>query len=177
MGTRANVILSETYTYHDNAGKPAQRTSSIIYYRHYDGNPETVIPHLEKIIDWIRRGKIRRDVQQGGGWLFILGAVEYNTIPQFETEDAGSGLLYGNIDTLQDPRDWKAGAYEPTDGIHGDINFLYTLDMKTLTIKTEQVYYDNEDRQQFMVIQPHIQAKQATTAAGQEVTPEQGQNA
>lgn len=174
MATRANIILTETFKYHDDNGKPAQRTSCIYFYRHYDGNPETVLPHLLKLTDWIKRGKIRRDVQQGGGWLFILGAVEYNNIPAFETEDAGGGTMYGNIETLQDPADWKAGAYEPTDSIHGDINFLYTLDMKTLTITTEQAYYDNAGKQCFMTIEPHPLNRQETTPAGQGITPPEG---
>ena len=35
--------------------------------------------------------------------------------------------------------DWKVGHYEPTTGVHGDVQFVYELDLreKTLTVQED----------------------------------------
>jgi len=132
MSTRANIILKESYSYKDAEGKIINKSNELIFYRHSDGYPEGTLPTLNKFMDWLKSGKIRNDLMQCSGWLILLGAMEYNTIPKYDnTTD------YPDIDTISDPKDWKAGAYEQTTGIHGDIEWLYTIDLnkKELTYK------------------------------------------
>jgi len=123
MSTRANVILKETYK--DSFRK--EWTEELLFYRHSDGYPEGVLPTLEKLSDWIRRGVVRNNLMQVAGWLVILGAMEYNTIPDFEVKD---GYLR-DTDTIKDPKDWKVGAYEPCTGLAGNGEYVYTMDVKT----------------------------------------------
>jgi hypothetical protein len=143
MSTRANIVLKESYSYKAKNGKRVVKNQELIFYKHSDGYPEGVMPILNKFMEWIKEGKIRDNVSQAGGWLILLGAMEYNTMPNFETEKAHfeGGKAYGNIDTIEAPKDWKCGAYEPTTGIHGDIEFLYEVDLtnKEIIVKQEQI--------------------------------------
>lgn len=123
MSTRANVILRE--------GK-----NCLYFYRHSDGYPEGTVPSLEIFSKWVKQGKIRNNLGQAAGWLIILGAMEYNTIPKFELESGGN---YGDMDSVEPPKEWKAGAYEPTTGLHGDIEWLYDVDITNGTIKIQEV--------------------------------------
>ncbi len=132
MSIRANIILKESYSYKDAEGKIINKSNELIFYRHSDGYPEGTLPTLNKFMEWLKKGKIRNDLMQCSGWLILLGAMEYNTIPNYDnTTD------YPDIDTISDPKDWKTGAYEQTTGIHGDIEWLYTIDLnnKELTYK------------------------------------------
>jgi len=149
MSTRCNVIISETFTYRAGNGKPVSKTKETVFYRHSDGYPETVLPELEKLSDWIKRGLLRGDLIQSSAWLVIIGAIVYNTIPKFKTEATEGGTEYGVLDSIEDPKDWKAGAYEITDGIHGDISYLYRLELPGATVKAFKVSYNNEDKQEF----------------------------
>lgn len=129
MSTRANIILKE--------GK-----DKLYFYRHSDGYPTGTMPSLERFINWMKEGKIRNNISQGAGWLIILGALEYSSIPEYKTESINK---YGRNTTevidesIQAPTDWKVGAYEPTTGIHGDIDYLYTIDMDKMTIEVKEV--------------------------------------
>lgn len=104
MSTRANVIIKD-------------RWSQIYFYRHSDGYPSGVEPTLKKFVEAVNRGKLRKDAMQSSGWLIILGAEEYETNTDLNNLD----------DNL---RGWKVGAYEPTDNIHGDIEYLYIIDLE-----------------------------------------------
>ena len=121
MSTRANVILKEG-------------DERLYFYRHSDGYPEGTQPSLKLLIKWMKSGKVRNNLSQGSGWLIAIGIMEYNALPDFEVIDD-----YGVLDSIQDPKGWKVGAYEPTTGIHGDIEYLYTIDLDKLSIKTEAV--------------------------------------
>ena len=81
------------------------------YYRHYDGYPDSVIPSLEPLMKALREGKVRDNVGQFSGWLIVIGNKEYN-----KTRSING---------------WKCGAYEPTTGQHGDIDYLYHINLKT----------------------------------------------
>lgn len=131
MSTRADVILKETYK--DSFG--TNHTEELMFYRHSDGYPEGVMPTLEKLSDWIKRKKVRNNLSQVAGWLVLLGAMEYNTIPYFEVED---GYLR-DMDTIKDPKDWKVGAYEPCTMLSGDGEYIYTVDVVTGGITYEEV--------------------------------------
>jgi hypothetical protein len=131
MSTRCNVRIKEDL-------------NEVWLYRHSDGYPEGVKPTLSKFIKNIVDGKIRNNASQSAGWLILFGADEYGE--HWKTEKK-----YSREEVLNPVHDWKCGAYEPTTGKHGDIHFLYTINMsdKTITIKnicaeTEEVIsYEN----------------------------------
>lgn len=132
MSTRANIILKEG-------------SEQLFFYRHSDGYPEGCLPLLEKFLSWVKGRNLRADLSQSAGWLIILGAIEYNTIPKFRTEETGfpGGKVYGDIKSVEPPAnngsDWKVGAIEPTTGIHGDIEWLYTIDLAAETLEYHRV--------------------------------------
>jgi len=144
MSTRANILLTESYTWKDAKGKEKTTTDTLYFYRHSDGYPEGTLPTLNIFMDWLKNGKIRPDLQQCGGWLIMLGALEYNTIPKYKTElemSFGREIETTNISTIEPPNDWKVGAYEPTTAIHGDIEYLYTVNLTSLTIEVKKVNF------------------------------------
>ncbi len=126
MSTRTNIILKEG-------------NEQLFFYRHSDGYPEGVAPTLNKFIELLRTNKIRNNLSQSAGWLIILGAAEYNTNKDYRNKDYGKPLNTPIRDFLPNGEnngmDWKVGAYEPTTGIHGDIEFLYEIDLDNKTLK------------------------------------------
>jgi hypothetical protein len=110
MSTRANIIIKDEY-------------SSLIFYRHSDGYPKGTLPTLNAFLELVKSGKIRDNVSQAAGWLIIIGHEEYGVRCSYEI--------------AKDESEWKVGAYEPTTEIHGDIEYLYTVDLvkKTITYK------------------------------------------
>jgi len=128
MSTRANVIIEERGTWGE---KPY--VNRLYFYRHSDGYPEGVKPTLDVFVKWLKSGKIRNNLTQSAGWLILLGSAEYNTMPGYELEKSKIESLngkYGDVSTIKDPADWKAGAYEPTNSLHGDVEHLYVIDLK-----------------------------------------------
>jgi hypothetical protein len=99
MGTRANIVIRE--------GK-----DKLIFYRHYDGYPEVVLPSLKRLTDGIVSGQLRNNLVQLAGHLIVIGHNEY----------------------IDQESDWKVGAYEPTTCIHVDIEYLYELDLVKRTV-------------------------------------------
>ncbi len=123
MSTRANIIVKEG-------------NENLIFYRHSDGYPEGTIPSLKKFVDLMKSGVVRNNISQGCGWLIILGALEYASIPRIlEADEDGSPKTWEDILIT----DWKVGAYEPTTGIHGDIEHLYLIDMDLFKITEIQI--------------------------------------
>lgn len=130
MSTRANIVIKDSY-------------GTLWFYRHSDGYPKGAMPTLQKFIEWIRRGIIRDTADQAAGWLILLGAKEYNQgdytqdykeLPAekaFEPKSSNSGM------------GWKCGAYEPTSGVHGDIEYLYVIDCEAATITCYDSWDDN----------------------------------
>lgn len=146
MSTRANIILT------DNQGE------KLYFYRHSDGYPEGTLPTLKKFIKWMKEGKIRNNLSQAAGWLIIIGAEEYKhcQVDYDERKKAGwrnsDMLAYGHFgDNIpaEPLEDWKVGAYEPTTEIHGDIEWLYTINLDTLIIKHERYYEGVTEINQF----------------------------
>lgn len=131
MSTRANIIIKDS-------------DEKLFFYRHSDGYPSGTLPTLNLFLDWVRTGEIRDNVGQAAGWLIMLGAIEYNTIPTFElTGEPDDTYRYAKISSIAKPGNWKVGAYEPTTGIHEDIEYLYVLDLDKKSIKV----YDSWDDQ------------------------------
>lgn len=134
MSTRANIILKE--------GK-----DKLYFYRHSDGYPTGTMPSLERFVNWMKEGRIRNNLSQGAGWLIVLGALEYSSLPNYKVETVNT---YGRAkqeiidESIEKPNDWKVGAYEPTTCIHGDIAYLYTIDMNKMTIEVKTAEYNND---------------------------------
>lgn len=132
MSTRANIILKDG-------------SEQLFFYRHSDGYPEGCLPLLEKFLSWVKGGNLRDNLSQSAGWLILLGAIEYNSIPKFRTQETGfpGGKVYGNIESAEPPLnnglDWKVGSIEPTTDIHGDIEWLYTIDLEKKTLEYHHV--------------------------------------
>lgn len=130
MSTRCNIIIKD-------------EEDQLIFYRHSDGYPDGALPTLKKFMAWVKEGKIRDNVEQSSGWLILIGAKEYDSV----YIGGGKRELKTTL-TEPDPADeisgWKCGAYEPTVSIHGDIEYLYTLDLQKLTITVQKVIGDNK---------------------------------
>ena len=128
MSTRCNVVIKD------------QHEQQIILYRYCDGYPEGVAPTLDKFCEWVKQDRIRQNAGQSAGWLILLGIQEYaSDAPYIELMDLqpgeeGSGSGWD--------MDWKIGAYEPTDSIHGDIDYIHVVDLMSATWKSYRVNYD-----------------------------------
>lgn len=132
MSTRANVIIKDKH-------------GQLIFYRHSDGYPEGVLPTLNKFMDWVKTGKIRDNVSQAAGWLIMVGAQEYDTI-YVSLGDRRQKTTLTEPNAEDRMSGWKVGSYEPTTSIHGDIEYLYTLDLAAKTILVQEAFGDNQYR-------------------------------
>lgn len=113
MGTRANIIIKD-------------ETNKLIFYRHSDGYPECCGEDLKAFVQGYVNGSMRDNVMQSAGHLILRGHNEYK-----------------NDGLLDDYKSWKVGAYEPTTDIHGDIDYLYEIDLKEKTITCNgKPYFD-----------------------------------
>ena len=99
MSTRCNVVVRDG-------------GDELWFYRHSDGYPESVLPSLEPLMEKLRDGALRDNVNQFSGWLIVLG-------------NEGYGRRSPGYD------DWKVGHYEPTTGLHGDVNYVYEIDLRS----------------------------------------------
>jgi len=115
MSTRANIKL-------------INKSGDVLwFYRHFDGYPEGALPLLEKFLNFIKEGKIRNNISQAGGWLIMFGAKEYEK----DTEGVIKDITLPTDDVLSG---WKVGSIEPTTEQHGDIDYLYVVDLDAKTI-------------------------------------------
>lgn len=114
MNTGANIIIKDNY-------------DKLFFYRHSDGYPSGTLPTLKKFLDLVKKNKIRQNVSQSSGWLILIGSEEY-----------GVSLKSSKVE----PFGWKVGAYEPTTGIHGNIQFLYIIDLIKKTIEVIEKDFD-----------------------------------
>ena len=113
MGTRCNVKVTD--------GR-----DTLWYYRHGDGYPSCVLPSLEPLMDALRAGHVRANVGQFSGWLVVIGNKEYN-----RTRSLPRGTNSSNA--------CKCGAYEPTTNQHGDIDYLYHIDLELKEVTYRRV--------------------------------------
>lgn len=149
MSTRANIIVKDG-------------EESMIFYRHSDGYPEGTLPSLIKFCDLLKNGPLRNNPSQGAGWLIILGALEYASIPRVLVADEdGSPKTWDDVEF----KGWKVGAYEPTTAIHGDIEHLYVVDMNECSIVEIEIppYSEKGQDQQWnksRIIVEHYRAKE-----------------
>jgi len=124
MSTRCNVLVKDKY-------------SEQWFYRHCDGYRSVTAESLKVFVGWLVEGKIRPNVSQGASWLIILGNNEYakDDMASNEPENSFTG--------------WKVGAYEVTDGQHGDIDFLYKIDMAEKTVSITKIHQNTEEKYTF----------------------------
>ena len=128
MSTRTNIVVT------------GQFGDKLWFYRHSDGYPEGAMPTLQKFINWVRQGRIRNNTEQASGWLILIGAKEYGT----NWRD-GKGVPKKHLfepDDENGASGWKCGAYEPAVGVHGDIEYLYIVNLSDQTISC----YENWDK-------------------------------
>lgn len=118
MSTRCNILVKDRY-------------QKQWFYRHSDGYPSCTAESLKTFIRWMVDGLIRKEVSQGSSWLIVLGNTEYAKDDLCSGREPSGGLS-----------GWKVGAYEVTDGKHGDIAYLYTIDLQKETVKVERIYGD-----------------------------------
>ena len=112
------------------------------FYRHSDGYPEGTMPTLEKFLSYVKEGKIRNNVSQSCGWLVVIGAEEYKN-KQIEREEnlkSWDDFTPEEEENWKDkipttPKNWKVGSYEPISGINCGEEYIYTVDLKKLTIE------------------------------------------
>lgn len=141
MSTRANIIVKDGYD------------SSLIFYRHSDGYPKGTLPSLKKFVNSVKNGPLRNNISQACGALILIGACEYDSLPDFKKDKEGD-LKFDSIEF----KGWKCGAYEPTTGIHGDIEHLYLIDLKRCTIEELEIP-EEQDWAKSKVIELHYTAK------------------
>ena len=122
MSTRANIKVTDSYG------------DTLWFYRHSDGYPEGALPTLSKFMKALRDGKIRNNAGQSAGWLIVLGHDEY----------VGENLAPSEIGGGDEFMGWKVGSIEPTTQQHGDIEFLYTIDLDKKTLTVKDIYADTE---------------------------------
>lgn len=109
MSTRCNIVVI------DAAG------DKLIFYKHSDGYPEHTLPMLSALMERVKTGEIRDNTLQFSGWLIIAG----REAQEADYTKWGERPKYMN---------WKVGYIEPTNEMHGDIEFIYTINLKDRTI-------------------------------------------
>lgn len=103
-------------------------SQTIWLYRHSDGYPSaTGIDVAEFCMGYVTE-KMRTDPMQSAGWLIVRGNLELN-------KDGRSSYA-----------SWKVGHYEPTDQKHGDIEWLYTIDLDRMEFIVQESNGETERR-------------------------------
>jgi len=134
MSTRCNILIKD-------------KKNKQWFYRHCDGYPSVTANSLKTFVQWLIDGKIRDSVSQGSSWLIILGNNETNkTISDGKKEQRKNKKHYfkydhesygGGSEPHYGSMGWKVGVYEITNGKHGDIEYIYTIDMDKKTVKID----------------------------------------
>lgn len=110
MGTRCNVIIKD-------------EDSELIFYRHSDGYPECTGENLKEFVQLYTKGLLRNNVMQSAGWLIIHGHFDEDYKPKTSGQPDSDGFS-----------GWKVGAYEPTSSLHGDVEYIYIIDLTEMTL-------------------------------------------
>lgn len=124
MSTRANIVIT-------------QYGESLYYYQHSDGYPKGVLPTLTKLVKGVVKGKFRNDLSQLSGWLIAFGRQALKK--DIEKYPESSRSMYT----------WKVGYIEPTTQVHGDSEYVYTLNLDDNTICIKDVFNKSETKLTF----------------------------
>jgi len=136
MSTRCNVIIKDAYG------------CELTFYRHSDGYPSGVAPTLTELLTLVKTDRLRDNVEQCAGWLIVLGHeeyAEYNSLTKMRANRNGTGI-----------DGWKVGAYEPSCGIHSDIEYLYEIDLAAKTLRGWE--HDGDNKGNEVTSELHIEA-------------------
>jgi len=98
MATRASVRISDGHT-------------SLNFYVHENGEPESVMPILMWYIEQVKRGIYRDNTTQAAGWLLVYGHKHRN-----ESEP------------------WKVGMFEPCEFISNNAEYHYFIGLASKTV-------------------------------------------
>lgn len=85
-------------------------------YRHCDGYPEITLASLQRFLRQVEAKEIE-NISEVEEYLIDFGRREY--------EKSGLHNCYG--------------AYEPTTGLHGDIEYLYIIDLNEKSIEVKKI--------------------------------------
>lgn len=110
MSTRASIIIQDEHT-------------KLYFYRHSDGYVECAGVDLLAFVADYTEEKMRLNVGQSAGWLVLRGHKEYNETPTLAPNKADRFA------------GWKCGAYEPTSSLHGDVEFVYVINLTKRTLE------------------------------------------
>lgn len=117
MSTRANVIIK---------GDDAE----LIFYRHSDGYPKCTGADLIEFVQGYKSGAMRMNVPQSAGWLIVKGHAEYLR----DFGGRGEKPFTAKADESDRGYGWKVGAYEPTNRLHCDVEYVYIIDLEKQTL-------------------------------------------
>lgn len=120
MSTRANIKVTDSF------GR------ELWFYKHSDGYPEGTMPLLEQFLSKVKSGTIRDNAFQASGWLIMIGHNDFwdDIMTTYSEDDRARMLKIYN---------WKVGSIEPTDSMHGDIEWLYIVDLETKEIEVKEI--------------------------------------
>lgn len=113
MSTRANIVITDD-------------VNTLYFYRHSDGYPDCTGKDLLEFVKGYTNQSMRDNPSQSAGWLVIRGHVEY--YPKWRYQACPDDKAYG----------WKVGAYEPTNSLHGDVEYIYVIHLKERRISCER---------------------------------------
>jgi hypothetical protein len=118
MSTRCNAVFTD------------KDQNTLWFYRHNDGYPKYALPAILKLLKNVKKGLIRDNVIQACGWMIVYG--------REEAKRAGYLLAHSSYR-------WKVGEWEPTTERHGDIEYLYVVDLSTCTVIVMQTDGKNDE--------------------------------
>lgn len=120
MSTRCNIIVTD-------------ENSTLIFYKHSDGYPEHTLPILAGLMDNVIAGVYRDNTSQFAGHLILSGH------ELMKIEHAALDAKYPNVKSAYA---WKCGYIEPTSDLHGDIDFLYVMNLNEKKVYTYEANFD-----------------------------------
>lgn len=126
MSTRANIIIRD-------------QSTTLYFYRHSDGYPESTGEDLKEFCKGYSKN-FRADAMQSAGWLIIHGF--HTMIADHKAIDAK--FSKASLEPLKG-YEWKVGYYEPTNGLHGDVEYVYIIDLDSMTLETREANFGIAD--------------------------------
>ena len=128
MSTRCNVIIKDS-------------GQTLFLYRHSDGYPDGAGADLIEFVQDYKSGAMRTNPCQSAGWLVVRGHFEYKAAAPAHANDKGVEIWAASPDrtgprpNTKDSYDgWECGAYEITDSLHGDVEYIYIIDLEKLEL-------------------------------------------
>lgn len=91
--------------------------TKLYFYRHSDGYPDVTGADLKSFCLGYQK-HLRDNSMQSSGWLIVWGREKMERYEGYE---------------------WKVGDYEPTHGIHSDVEFIYIIDLDAMILETREI--------------------------------------